>query len=75
MKLTAVYKNYLIVGESFQREKNGSWVSQYTLTREKSAGNGNDFPSHQYQLNAIFQTERGADEYAVQQAQQWIDKN
>jgi hypothetical protein len=36
------------VGESFQREKKGSWVSQYTLTREESAGNGNDFPSHQY---------------------------
>jgi hypothetical protein len=36
------------VGESFQREKKGSWVSQYTLTREESAGNGNYFPSHQY---------------------------
>jgi len=75
MKLRAVYKNYLIVGESFQREKNGNWVSQYSLTRAEGAGNANDFPSHQYQLNAIFQTERDADEYAVQRAQQWIDQN
>jgi hypothetical protein len=74
VKLRTVYKNHLIVGESFQRKKNGSWVSQYTLTREESAGNGNDFPSHQYQFNAVFRTEREADEYALQRAQQWIDR-
>jgi hypothetical protein len=51
------YKNHLTLGESFQRDKNGSWVSQHTLTREESAGNGNDFPSHQYQFNAIFRTD------------------
>jgi hypothetical protein len=74
VKLRSVYKNHLIVGESFQREKKGSWVSQYTLTREESAGNGNDFPSHQYQFHAVFRTEREADEYALERAQQWIDR-
>ena len=75
MKLRITYKNHLIVGESFPRAKNGSWVSQYTLKREESAGNENDFPSHQYQFNAVFRTEREADEYALLRAQQWIDKN
>lgn len=74
VKKRTVYKNHLIVGESFQRQKKGSWVSQYTLTREASAGNGNDFRSHQYQFNAIFRTQHEADEYALQRAQQWIDR-
>jgi hypothetical protein len=74
VKLKTVYKNHRIAGESFQREKKGSWVSQYTLVREESAGNGNHFLSHHHQFNAIFRTEREANQYALQRAQQWIDR-
>jgi hypothetical protein len=77
MKSSISYKNCLIRGESFQREKNGKWVSQYTLTRPKteSTGKGSDFPSHQYQFNEALRTESEADAYAVKRAREWIDKN
>jgi hypothetical protein len=72
MKSSISYKSCLIRGESFQREKNGTWIPQYTLTRQDK---GNEFPSHQYQLNEIFLTEGEADDFAVQKAMEWIDKN
>ncbi len=77
MKSSTSYKNCLIRCESFQREKNGKWVPQYTLTRPKteSTGKGSDFPSHQYQCNEAFPTESEADAYAVKRAREWIDKN
>ena len=45
------------------------------MTRQDTGNKGNDFPSHQYQLNAMFLTEGEADDFAVQQAMEWIDKN
>jgi hypothetical protein len=75
MKANTPYKNYLICGESFQREKNGAWVPQYTLIRQDAATERKDFPSHQYQFNHTCPTEREADEFAVQSAQAWIDNN
>ena len=74
MNETIIYKEYLIRGESFQRETNGSWVPQYTVIRQDPATTGNDFPSHQYQFNHVYPTQREADDYAVLSAQQWIDK-
>jgi hypothetical protein len=75
MKSSISYKNCFIRGESFQREKNGTWVPQYTLTRQNTKNSGNHFPSHQYQLNEIFRTENEADDFALQKAMEWIDKN
>jgi hypothetical protein len=77
MKNGVPYKNCQIYTESFQREKNGAWIPQYTLTRPKteSTGKGSDFPSHQYQCNEAFPTETEADEYAVKRAKEWIDAN
>ena len=75
MKANILYKDYLIRGESFQREKNGAWVPQYTLIRQDAATAKLDFPSHQYQFNHTCRTEREANEFAVQMAQAWIDKN
>ena len=66
------YKNYFIDSESFQREKHGSWVPQYTISRRISESN--DFPSHQYQFSHTFPTKNEADCFAVQKAQEWIDK-
>ncbi len=77
MKNSISYKNCHIRGESFQREKNGTWIPQYTLTRPEteSTGKGCDFPSQQYQFNEAFPTESEADEYALQKAREWIDSN
>ena len=75
MKIGILYKNCVIRGESFQREKNGSWIPQYKLTRQEIGDKENDFPSQQYQFNEGFPTENEADEYAVQKAKEWIDRN
>ncbi len=75
MKTSISYKNYLVQGESFQREKNGTWIPQYTLIRHETGSQGNYFPSQQYQFNEAFPTESEADEFALQKAKEWIDKN
>jgi hypothetical protein len=75
MKSSISYKNCLIRGESFQREKHGKWIPQYTLTRQNTGSNENPFPSQQYQLNEAFSTEDEADDFALQRAMEWIDKN
>jgi hypothetical protein len=66
------YKDYFIGCESFQREKHGSWVPQYTITRQVTESN--DFPSHQYQFSHTFDTKNDADCFATQKAQDWIDQ-
>jgi len=68
-----VYKEHLIRSESFQREDNGAWVPQYTVIRQNDPITAMDFPSHQYQFNHVYPTQREADDYAVQSAQRWID--
>ena len=73
MTSNVAYKNYFMRGESFQREKRGAWVAQYTIVRQE--GNGTDFPSLQYQLSHVFRTETEANDFAVQKAQEWIDQN
>ena len=70
-----LYKHHLIRGESFQREKNGTWVAQYTVVRQEGGGKGNGFPSSQYQCNEVFPTESEADEYALRRAKEWVDRN
>ena len=75
MQKDTPYKDYLIRGESFQRKENGAWVPQYTVMRRDAATAKLDFPSHQYQFNHTYPTEREADEFAVQSARVWIDNN
>ena len=75
MKSSMSYQNCLIRGESFQREKNGEWVPQYSLRRQNAKNKVSDFLSHQAQLNKAFPTENAADDFALQEAMKWIDKN
>jgi hypothetical protein len=77
VKNNVPYKNCVVYTESFQREKNGAWVPQYTLTRPKteSTGKGRDFPSHQYQYNEAFPNQAEADAYALRKAMEWVDVN
>ena len=67
------YKLYLIRCESFQREKNGGWVPQYTVIRQYDATEKTEYPSHQYQFNQAYGTEREANDFALQKARDWID--
>ena len=67
MKSSISYQNCLIRGESFQREKNGNWVPQYTLRRQDT--------KNQAQLDKTFPTESAADDFALQGAMKWIDTN
>ena len=70
-----LYKDYVIRCESFQREEQGTWVPQYTVTRQDDATKVKvDFPSHQYQFNHAYLTQSEADEFVRQKAQHWIDK-
>jgi len=73
MRSDISYKNHLIRFESFQREENGKWIPQYYFTRQDNRKN--DFPSQQYQLNEAFPTQDEADDFALQRAKDWIDKN
>lgn len=75
MRSSIPYKDCLIHGESFQRVKNGTWIPQYALIRHETGNKENAFPSYQYQFNEAFPTESEADEYALQKAKEWIDKN
>jgi hypothetical protein len=75
MRKRIAYRDHLIFGESFQRMQHGSWVAQYTLLRQATSGKGNDFPSHQYQFDAIFRTKNEADAYALRRAKDRIDKD
>jgi len=75
MKSSISYQNRLIRGESFKREKNGKWVPQYTLRSQHNKNEVSDFLSHQAQLNKAFPTENAADDFALQEAMKWIDKN
>jgi hypothetical protein len=74
MRRARLYKNWLICAESFQREKNGPWVSQYLVSRKEGEKDGYPFPSLQYQLNDVFWTEEEADDFAVSKAKEWIDQ-
>ncbi len=75
MKSSIAYKNCLIRGESFQREKNGKWIAQYNCTRQNNGHKGHDFPSQQFQLSEVFPTEYEADDFALKKAMEWIDTN
>jgi hypothetical protein len=75
MRKDTPYKNYLIRSESFQREKNGSWIPQYSVCRQDPLTTPLDFPSQQYQLHHSCSTEQEADDFALRKAQEWIDRN
>jgi len=75
MKSSISYKNCLIRGESFQRQKDGKWVPRYTLRRQNTKNMQSDFLSHEAQLDKTFPSENAADDFALQEAMKWIDKN
>jgi hypothetical protein len=75
MKSSISYKNCLICSESFQREGKGGWIPQYTVTRQDAKNPTSGVPAHHAQLDKTFWSENEADEFALQDAMHWIDKN
>ena len=75
MKSSISYKNCLVRSESYQRALGGRWIPQYTLTRQDTKNKWNGTPSHHSQLDKSFLNENEADEFALQDAMLWIDRN
>ena len=62
-------------GESFQMDQSGSWIPRYTLTNQGNRTKWTEAPTHHDRLDKVFGTENEADEFALQDAMLWIDKN
>ena len=75
MKYTLSYKDCLIRTESFQVAESSSWIPRYVLTRQGANGNASGPPSYRDRLDKVFWTENEADDFALQDAVQWIDSN
>jgi hypothetical protein len=75
MKHDISYKNCLIRSGSFQLAQSNSWIPRFILTRQNSKGEGKGARSHHDRLDKVFFTENEADEFALEDAMRWIDKN
>jgi hypothetical protein len=69
------YMNCLIRGESFQLPQSDSWIPRYTLMREGDESESAESLIHHDRLDKVFWTKHEADEFALEDAKQWIDKN
>lgn len=69
------YRNCLIRSESFQLAQRDSWIPRYALTRQDLDSVQNAAPSYHDRLDMVFWTVDEADEFALQDAMRWIDKN
>ena len=75
MKSSISYKNCLIRSESFQLMQSNSWIPRYSLMRHDTDSKWDGAPSHHDRLDKVFWTENEADEFALQDAMQWVDRN
>jgi len=75
MESSISYKNCLIRGESFQLPQSDSWIPRYTLMREGDESELDRSLMHHDRLDKVFWTKNEADEFALEDAMQWIDKN
>ena len=75
MKSTISYKNCLIRSQSFQLAQSSSWIPRFTLTRPDTDSDWTGIAVHHDRLDKVFCTENEADEFALQDAIKWIDKN
>ncbi|MGH7797595.1 MAG: hypothetical protein ACREQ2_22275 [Candidatus Binatia bacterium] len=53
----------------------GRWIPQYTLTHQGAKNQESDVATHHAQLKTSFWNENEADEFALQDAMHWIDRN
>jgi hypothetical protein len=69
MQSNIPYRNCLIHIESFQLTHNSGWIPRFTLTHQDNVLSGRD------RLDKVFLSKDEADEFALADAMQWIDKN
>jgi hypothetical protein len=69
MNSSLAYKNCLIHIESFQLTHSSGWIPRFILTRQ------DDVPSGRDRLDKVFLSKDEADEFALEDAMQWIDQN
>jgi len=74
MKSSVSYKNCVIRSESFQLEQSSSWIPRYTLMHRDANHEWSGDRSHHDRLDKVFWTEKEADEFALQDAMEWIDR-
>lgn len=74
MKSSLEYKNCLIHIESFQLTHSSGWIPRYTLTRQESEPEWNGTSSCRDRLDKVFWSKDEADEFALEDALQWIDR-
>ena len=75
MKSSLAYKNCLIHIESFQLTHSSGWIPRYTLMHQDTESEWNAAPSCRDRLDKVFWSKDEADEFALEDAMQWIDKN
>jgi len=73
MKHDIPYKNYHIRGESFQPTPSSGWIPRYVLQRANPSNGACDSPVSRDRLDKAFGSESEADDFAVQDAKNWID--
>ena len=69
MQSNIPYRNCLIHIESFQLTHSSGWIPRFTLTQQDNVLSGRD------RLDKVFLSKDEADEFALADAMQWIDKN
>jgi hypothetical protein len=75
MKDSVAYKNCVIRGESFQLAQSSSWIPRYTLTRRGTNSERNGVRSHHDRLDKVFLTEKEADDFALREAMERLDRS
>ena len=71
MKHDISYKNFLIRGESFQPTQSSGWIPRYVLRGANPSAD--DSPLSHDRLDKSFGSKSEADDFAVRDAESWID--
>ena len=75
MKSSISYKSCLIRGESFQPQERWEVGSAVYLEASGHQKSGERFSIPSSSTHKTFPTESAADDFALQEAMKWIDKN
>ena len=75
MNSVLAYKNCLIHIDSFQLTHSSGWIPRFKLMRQDIKTKWKDAPSYRDRLDKVFWSKDEADEFALEDAMQWIDQN
>ena len=73
MNTSLAYKSCFIHIESFQLTYGSGWIPRFKLTRQNTQSGWGDAPSYRDRLDKVFLSKDEADEFALEDAMQWID--